>query len=135
MSIAARPSGPDWCLALIGAARVAEWRSRSTRRCARPTIRYLREREQATAVYLERIAPITLECGERVLALTYVADRLHEQYAGRLDREAMLAYVRAGAGRSGDNPEYVLETHDHLQAMGVRDRDLEWLSAKLRAGQ
>ena len=99
------------------------------------TIRYLREREQATAVYLERIAPITLERGERVLALTYVADRLHEQYAGRLDREAMLAYVRAGAGRSGDNPEYVLETHDHLQAMGVRDRDLEWLSAKLRAGQ
>ena len=99
------------------------------------TIRYLREREQATAVYLERIAPITLERGERVLALTYVADRLHEQYAGRLDREAMLAYVRAGTGQSGDNPEYVLETHDHLQAMGVRDRDLEWLSARLRAGQ
>ena len=46
------------------------------------TMRYLREREQATAVYLERIAPITLECGERVPALTYVADRLHEQYAG-----------------------------------------------------
>ena len=135
MSIAARPSGPDWCLALIGAARVREWRLRSTAALRETTIRYLREREQATAVYLERIAPITLECGERVLALTYVADRLHEQYAGRLDREAMLAYVRAGAGRSGDNPEYVLETHDHLQAMGVRDRDLEWLSARLRAGQ
>ena len=88
-----------------------------------------------TAVYLERIAPIALECGERVLALTYVADRLHEQYAGRLDREAMLAYVRGGKGESGDNAEYVLETHDHLQAMGVRDRDLEWLSAKLRARQ
>lgn len=135
MSIAARPSGPDWCLALIGAARVREWRLRSTRPCARPRSATCENGEQATAVYLERIAPITLECGERVLALTYVADRLHEQYAGRLDREAMLAYVRAGAGRSGDNPEYVLETHDHLQAMGVRDRDLEWLSARLRAGQ
>jgi glutathione-specific gamma-glutamylcyclotransferase len=97
------------------------------------TIRYLREREQATAVYLERMAPITLECGERVFALTYVADRLHRQYAGRLNREAMLAYVRAGSGKSGDNVEYVLETYDHLHAMGVRDRDLEWLSAKLRA--
>ena len=53
------------------------------------TIRYLREREQVTAVYLERIAPIRLEWGERVLALTYVADRLHGQYAGSLDREAM----------------------------------------------
>jgi cation transport protein ChaC len=47
-----------------------------------PTIRYLREREQVTAVYLERVAPITLEAGHRVLAMTYVADRLHDQYAG-----------------------------------------------------
>ena len=43
-----------------------------------PTIRYLREREQVTAVYLERVAPITLEAGDRVLAVTYVADRLHD---------------------------------------------------------
>ena len=97
------------------------------------TIRYLRERELATAVYLERIAPVTLECGDRVLALTYVADRLHGQYAGRLDREAMLEYVRAGKGKSGHNAEYVLETYDHLLALGVRDPDLEWLAAKLRA--
>jgi glutathione-specific gamma-glutamylcyclotransferase len=97
-----------------------------------PTIRYLREREQVTAVYLERIAPITLESGGRVLAVTYVADRLHGQYAGRLDREAMLEYVRVGKGKSGDNAEYILETNDHLLALGVRDPDLEWLSAKLR---
>jgi glutathione-specific gamma-glutamylcyclotransferase len=97
------------------------------------TVRYLREREQATAVYLERMAPVTLESGDRVRALTYIADRLHHQYAGRLDREAMLQYVRGGQGRFGDNAEYILETHDHLQALGVRDPDLEWLSAKLRA--
>ena len=96
------------------------------------TIRYLREREQVTAVYLERIAPIRLEWGERVLALTYVADRLHGQYAGSLDREAMLTYVLAGKGQSGANEDYVLETYDHLHAMGVRDRDLEWLSSRLR---
>ena len=97
-----------------------------------PTIRYLREREQVTAVYLERVAPITLEAGDRVLAVTYVADRLHYQYAGRLDRGAMLEYVRAGRGKSGDNAQYILETNDHLLALGVRDPDLEWLSAKLR---
>jgi len=96
------------------------------------TIRYLRERELATAVYLERIAPVTLASGDRVLALTYVADRLHGHYAGRLDREAMLEYVRAGKGKSGDNAEYILETNDHLLALGVRDPDLEWLSTKLR---
>jgi glutathione-specific gamma-glutamylcyclotransferase len=97
------------------------------------TVRYLREREQATAVYVERLAPVTLDDGERVLALTYVADRLHHQYAGRLDREAMLEIVRRGRGQSGANADYILETNDHLQALGVRDRDLEWLSARLRA--
>ncbi|MGB7976873.1 MAG: gamma-glutamylcyclotransferase [Roseiarcus sp.] len=97
------------------------------------TIRYLREREQVTAVYLERVAPITLEAGDRVSAVTYVADRLHSQYAGGLDRQAMLEYVRAGKGQSGDNAEYILETNDHLLALGVRDPDLEWLSARLRA--
>ncbi len=96
------------------------------------TIRYLRDREQATAVYVERMMPITLDSGERVIALTYVADRLHRQYAGRLSRDAMLELVRAGNGQSGDNAEYVLETHDHLRAIGVRDPDLEWLSEKLR---
>jgi cation transport protein ChaC len=99
------------------------------------TIRYLREREQVTSVYLERVAPVMLECGDRVLAMTYVADRLHGQYAGRLDRHAMLEYVRAGQGQFGPNTEYVLETYDHLREIGVRDSDLEWLSAKLRASQ
>jgi glutathione-specific gamma-glutamylcyclotransferase len=98
-----------------------------------PTIRYLRQRERATSVYLERVAPVTLEGGDRVLALAYVADRLHNQYAGRLDRETMLEHVRAGKGQFGGNTEYVLETYDHLREIGVRDSDLEWLSAKLRA--
>jgi glutathione-specific gamma-glutamylcyclotransferase len=96
------------------------------------TIRYLREREQVTAVYVERKVSITLESGERVGALTYVADRLHPQYAGRLTREATLELVRGATGQSGDNPAYVIETYDHLLAIGVRDRDLGWLSARLR---
>jgi cation transport protein ChaC len=97
-----------------------------------PTIRYLRDREQATSVYLERMVPVTLESGERVSALTYVADRVHGQYAGRLDRETMLTIIQAGHGQSGDNAAYVTETHDHLAAIGVHDSDLEWLAARLR---
>ncbi len=100
-----------------------------------PTIRYLREREQATSVYLERIVPVALEGGERVNALTYVADRLHAQYAGRLERDLMLAIVRAGHGQSGDNAAYVTETRDHLAAIGVRDAELEWLAERLRDGK
>lgn len=96
------------------------------------TIRYLREREQATAVYLERFAPVMLDTGERVLALTYVADVRHPQFAERLSRSAMLEIVRAGVGKSGDNVSYVTETCDHLRTIGARDRDLEWLTLQLR---
>jgi cation transport regulator ChaC len=40
--------------------------------------------------------------------------------------------VRAGKGVSGRDADYVTETYDHLVAIGVRDRELEWLSANLR---
>jgi glutathione-specific gamma-glutamylcyclotransferase len=99
------------------------------------TIRYLRDREQVTSVYVERVVPVTLESGERVNALTYVADRLHRQYAGRIDREAMLAIVRASRGQSGENAAYVTETQDHLAAIGVRDSELEWLAERLQGKQ
>lgn len=97
------------------------------------TVRYLRERELVTAVYLERTLPVTLTDGRRVSALTYVADRTHGQYAGSMERGGLLRLVRQGFGKSGDNAEYVLNTRDHLRELGIVDRELEWLAAQLRA--
>jgi cation transport protein ChaC len=44
-------------------------------------VSYLREREQVTAVYLERLRPIRFADGATSLALTYLVDRSHPQYA------------------------------------------------------
>ena len=54
------------------------------------TIAYLRGREQVTSVYLETMRRIELEDEARrqVRALTYVVDRGHVQYAGRLSVDA-----------------------------------------------
>jgi cation transport protein ChaC len=101
---------------------------------AQETMAYLREREQATAVYLERQVTIRLDDGRRIVATTYVADRTHPQYAGRLSDEAKLALVQGGRGISGPNPDYVLQTHSHLRDLGVRDRELADLAAALAAG-
>ena len=97
------------------------------------TIAYLREREQVTAIYLERMRPVWLrgEAERRVQALCYVVDRSHVQYAGRLTLEQQLDYVRHGHGRSGANPDYVIATVKALEAMGVRDRDLHRLAERL----
>lgn len=96
-----------------------------------PTIAYLRAREQATAVYLERFVDIGLEDGRRVKALTFTVDRRHPQYAGRLPDTDLLAFVRQGVGQSGPNPEYILATHGLLSEMGVSDPVIARLAAAL----
>jgi cation transport protein ChaC len=96
------------------------------------TIEYLRAREQVTAVYLERTVLAHLSDGATVQAVTYVADRGHAQYAGRLERERLLELVTHGVGVSGSNIDYVLNTEAHLRESGVTDPTLEWLAAQLR---
>jgi glutathione-specific gamma-glutamylcyclotransferase len=96
------------------------------------TIDYLRQREQVTAVYLERNVVVHLADGTKANAVTYVADRNHLQYAGRLEREQLLGLVTQGVGQSGPNVDYVLNTEAHLRENGIRDPILEWLAAQLR---
>ncbi|WP_296575244.1 gamma-glutamylcyclotransferase [Phreatobacter sp.] len=97
------------------------------------TIAYLRAREQATSVYLEVYRNVTLERPDRprVRALTYIVDRGHAQYAGRLPLDRQLHIVRQGHGRSGANPDYVLNTVKAIEELGFRDRDLHWLAGRL----
>jgi glutathione-specific gamma-glutamylcyclotransferase len=92
---------------------------------------YLRERELVTNVYLERRLPIRLDGGPQVDALTYVVDRTHQQYAGRLDAEHAAERVSGAVGQSGRNEEYVLNTVAHLKALGIRDHWLEAVAARV----
>ena len=92
---------------------------------------YLRARELVTNVYLERIRTIALASGETVQAVTYIADSKHEQYAGRLSHEALIAQIRGAVGKSGDNESYILDTTDHLRELGIRDGLMERISQGL----
>lgn len=95
------------------------------------TLAYLRAREQVTAVYLERWIRILLDDGRPVGAVTYVADRRHAQYAGRLPAPDLLRLVKQGVGVSGANPDYVRATHRQLVEMGVSDATLARIAAAL----
>src|SRR6476659_3587121 len=90
------------------------------------TVDYLRAREQTTHVYREVLRSVWLdnEARQRVSALTYVADRGHVQYAGRLPLTEQLRIVRQGHGRSGYNCDYVLATEKAIEAEGFRDEQL-----------
>lgn len=101
-------------------------------------LRYLREREQATNVYLERMQRVHVlerspEKLRTVEAVAYCVDRTHTQYAGALSRETQLDIVRGAVGQSGINPDYVTSTNEALEGLGVHDATLRWLSERLRA--
>ncbi|SEQ65553.1 cation transport protein ChaC [Faunimonas pinastri] len=99
---------------------------------AEKVIAYLREREQVTSVYLERMRDVRLENGEAVRAVTYIADRSHEQYAGALGEDEAFAIVSSAHGQSGPNADYVVNTAEHLASLGMPDRKLDRLAKRLR---
>src|SRR5580658_6868480 len=127
------PEKPGLVLGLDrgGACRGIAFRVEAQHRLA--TIDYLRAREQTTNVYREVMRSVWLEneTRERVSALTYVVDRGHVQYAGRLSLAEQLRHVREGHGRSGNNRDYVLATVKSIEAQGLRDAQLHQLAMML----
>jgi cation transport protein ChaC len=98
------------------------------------TVDYLRAREQVTMVYLERQVPVTLLGSDprQVTALTYVVDRNHQQYAGKLAIAELLAFIRQGHGKSGPCDEYVISNAEHIRELGLKDSILETLWTELK---
>ncbi len=86
---------------------------------------YLRERELVTNVYVEKMVPALLDDNRRVRAVTYVADRAHEQYAGKISVDEAAAVASYAVGQSGPNDVYVRNTVTHLREIGIRDGWLE----------
>jgi glutathione-specific gamma-glutamylcyclotransferase len=127
------PEKPGLVLGLDrgGACRGIAFRVTEKDRAA--TVNYLREREQVTSVYREVMRSVWLEddARQRVSALTYVVDRGHVQYAGRLSLHEQLRHVLQGHGQSGVNRDYVLSTVKAIEAEGFRDAPLHQLALML----
>jgi cation transport protein ChaC len=131
------PERPGLVLGLDfgGACRGIAYRVAAKQRSS--TLKYLRDREQTTAVYRELFHGIALDGKpeRRVDALCYAVDRGHPQYAGRLTHDRQLQIVRQARGRSGNNRDYVLETAKALDGLGIVDHDLQVLAQRLKSSQ
>ena len=127
------PEKPGLVLGLDrgGACRGIAFRVAEKSRAA--TVAYLREREQVTSVYREVKRSVWLEnaARQRVSALTYVVDRGHVQYAGRLSLTDQHRHVLQGHGQSGANRDYVTATVKAIEAEGFRDTQLHQLATML----
>jgi glutathione-specific gamma-glutamylcyclotransferase len=98
------------------------------------TVAYLRAREQVTSVYIEASRRVTLSASppRDVIALIFLVDRSHAQYAGRLDIDHQIHLVRQGHGRSGANLDYVLSTVAEIEAQGCHDSKLHAIAERLK---
>jgi cation transport protein ChaC len=99
------------------------------------TLAYLREREQIVSVYREALVPVTLMKTGRpeVLALTFLVERMHPSYAGRLPLTEQAHLIRGATGLSGANIDYLANTLAHLKELGIRERTLERLMSLVGA--
>ena len=88
---------------------------------------YLQERELVSYAYHERQEQLTLADGRTVLALCYVVDPAHSQYAGGLDLPTQAEVIMRASGSAGPNKTYLENTVQHLAALGIADQSMEAL--------
>lgn len=102
---------------------------------AEEVLAYLDARERVTEVYLRRTVELRLAGGERVRAETYVCDRAHPQYAGRIAPIEAARIIRASAGQGGTNIDYLENTVRYLDEFGLPDGPLHELARRVRGGR
>ncbi len=93
---------------------------------------YLRARELVSSAYVERWLPVEMVDGRRADALVYVIDTAHEQYCGGLPLEDQAQIIARAQGGMGPNNEYLWNTAQHLDSLGLSDEELTWLSERVR---
>jgi cation transport protein ChaC len=87
-----------------------------------------REMTILPAVNVPRWLRVSTEAGAS-RALGFVVDPDNPRYAGKLDKQAVAATLARAVGHWGSGAEYLFETIRHLDACGIRDRNLWQLQA------
>lgn len=97
----------------------------------RRVMEILHEREMNNGVYVPRWLRARLD-GGLVDAFGFVARHESAQYAGRLPLPTIVTLIRQGHGSGGSCRDYVANTADHLESLGVTDRPLRAIMRALQ---
>ena len=96
------------------------------------TLLALGHRELQSRTYLPRLVKVNM-ARRLVPALAFVADKAHQNYAGKLGVAEIAHRVVRSCGERGPNVEYLVNTVAHLHKLGVFDRRLVEVLAAVRA--
>ncbi len=120
------PDNPGLMLALDRGGSCAGVLFRIPAADARAELLLAWRRELFTSAYLSRWVTAMTDAGP-VRAVTFVANRAHPRYAGRLDEALVARHLASATGSLGSCAAYLAETLGALQSVGLRDRALERL--------
>ena len=79
---------------------------------------YLHAREMITGIYVPTWLKVESPRGT-LSAASFVVDRAHRRYSGKLTLEETAAYIRQGHGERGSGHEYLSNTVRRLEALGL----------------
>jgi glutathione-specific gamma-glutamylcyclotransferase len=91
---------------------------------------YLHAREMIYGVYVPRWVKARVGATQADV-YTFIANPAHAQYAGRLEEPEIARIVAGGIGQSGSGVDYLANTVSRLVELGIRDRALERVLARL----
>jgi glutathione-specific gamma-glutamylcyclotransferase len=126
------PERPGLMLSLASGGSCTGVAYRLNRRAAATELDVLWRREMFTMSYRPVWTMARTPKG-REPVIAFSANREHERYVPGLEDEVIARYLATGAGPMGRCCDYLFDTVAHLRQLGIRDRRLESLEAKVRA--
>jgi cation transport protein ChaC len=120
------PDNPGLMLALDRGGRCAGMLFRIPAADARAELLLAWRRELFTDAYRSRWVTAMTDAGP-VRAVTFVVNRAHLRYAGRLDEASVAARLASATGSLGSCASYLAQTLGALRSVGLHDRALERL--------
>jgi len=91
-------------------------------------------REMLSGAYRPRWLRATTPEGQ-MRVLTFVMNRAHPRYTGRLPLDQITGCLAVAGGELGSCAEYLFNTVEHLRDLDIRDSHLEKLAAAVREYQ
>ena len=88
-------------------------------------------REMVAGSYTPRLVKLKTEHGP-VQAVTFVINREHENYAGRLSSETVADIIAKAGGPLGNCADYLFSTEEHMRELDLHDRQMFHLCDMVR---
>jgi len=88
-------------------------------------------REMIGGSYTPKVVKLKTEDGT-IQAITFVINRTHENYAGRLSTEAVAEIIATAAGPLGACADYLFSTVEHMKELNLHDRHMFHLGEMVR---